>query len=421
MATFVEIQTDSFAGNLAQLKEQAKSGLDFSGVRRPLRGIEIKEDTYGIIKVIRNDGSEIPLTDSGGSRPPQSGSSSPAGSGIEPKTQRQGRAHTYNYSNFIIQRIEESRQEKQQIIETFGDTFIFFYGERPRILQVTGLLMNTRDFNWRTEFWWNYDNVLRGTKLVEQNARLYLFWDDVVVEGYMLSANAQDISEMPYHIPFTFQLFVTNHTYLSAVGDDAYPTTHAVVIQPLLTQRENIGEAIAKLKSVGIASATTEDRNRTIRRHANLISLGAQLGGQALTSGSAAGIGKNLLTDALVLGLSASNLSFLSVIEKIFKKKSLRIPQRTTPLRSKIRDNVDEYVGGTSNTDVEKVRQRELEDQFCTLEDVQSQILEDLARVGINPIQHPGGSQLSTSHAIAVTANTSASTFSKFALPKLGA
>jgi len=169
-------------------------------VRRPLRGLEIKEDTYGILRAITATGEEIPLFDS----------SSP--------TQENGIGRSSHYANFIIQQIVEQRVEKQQIVETFGEDYIFFFGERPRFLNVSGILINSKDFNWKSEFWANYDQYLRGTKLVEQNARLYLYFDDIVVEGYIVSAGTQQDSMNPLHLPFQFQMFVCNYAILSTVG-----------------------------------------------------------------------------------------------------------------------------------------------------------------------------------------------------------
>ena len=37
-------------------------------------------------------------------------------------------------SNFLIQAVTEERMEKQQVVETFGESFIFFFGERPRVI-----------------------------------------------------------------------------------------------------------------------------------------------------------------------------------------------------------------------------------------------------------------------------------------------
>lgn len=194
MAVYISVQTDAFA----ELDAQRRQPQD--NVRRPLRGIEIKEDTYGILRAITSTGDEIPLFDS----------SSPS--------EENGIGRSSHYSNFIIQTIQEQRVEKQQIVETFGEDYIFFFGERPRFLNVSGILLNTKDFNWKSEFWANYDQYLRGTKLVEQNARLYLYFDDVVVEGYIVSAGTQQDSMNPYHLPFQFQMFVCNYAILSTVG-----------------------------------------------------------------------------------------------------------------------------------------------------------------------------------------------------------
>jgi len=424
MATFIEIQTDAFARNLEVVKTQ----LSYAGVRRPLRGIEIKEDTYSVIKVLKANGDAIPLTDAGGVKPPQSGSSTGAGSKVPPKSpERSSLASTYNYSNFIIQRIDESRQEKSQIMETFGDAYIFFFGERPRLLNVSGLLFNTADFNWRTEFWYNYENVLRGTKLVEENARMYLFWDDIVVEGYMLQAGARDDAEMPYHIPFNFTLFVTNHTYLSTIGDDNYPITHAVNIQPLLRDKD-VKKALEDLKKDQQKTQeylSTTDIVRQAAQEAEFARQAEIAANAEFTSGGQKfNAAKNLLLNAMALGVNAQNLTFLSVVNHYFKNRVMRFPkglagaeaytgepqyandpgqweawpQRTLPLRSKIRDNVDEYVQGgvqPANLDTDAITRAQIDREYKNPYTLEAKLLQDLAVLGLNPIQHPGASPLS--------------------------
>lgn len=205
MAVFISATTNAFQEVFDSTRQQGRPAGQFQGVRRPLRGIEIKENTYSILKVLTFTGEEIPLFDS---------SATQTDTGIGMST---------SYSNFIIQNVTEQRVEKSQIVETFGEDFIFFFGERPRFITVTGILLNTNDFNWKSEFWTNYDQHFRGTKLVEQNARLYMFYDDVVVEGYMMQAQAVEGAETPYHLPFQFQMFVTNYAILSNVGSVFIP------------------------------------------------------------------------------------------------------------------------------------------------------------------------------------------------------
>lgn len=175
-------------------------------IRRPYRGIQIKEDTYATMSIVDGSGKPIPLVSE----------SSPQGFGI-------GKGSVETYADFILQQISEERTEKQQVIETFGDSFIFFFGERPRILNIDGLLMNTDDFGWRAQFMDNYENLLRGSKLVQRNARLYLAWDTIVVEGYPINMSASEDVENPYTVNFQMQIFLTNYRDFGRIGLTEFP------------------------------------------------------------------------------------------------------------------------------------------------------------------------------------------------------
>lgn len=214
MSVFVTVSTDPFE----EVRAGATSRSPAPQIRRPLRGIQVKEDTYAVLRALTTTGEELPLFDS----------SSPA---VHPNGPNIGKSEGGN-ANFIIQSIQESRMEKQQIVETFGEDYIFFFGERPRFLQVQGVLLNTADFNWKTEFWENYDRYLRGTKLVEQNARLYFYFDDVVVEGYLVAAATTHKVASPYHMPFNFRLYVTNYAALSTVGSVLFQESMAAGALP---------------------------------------------------------------------------------------------------------------------------------------------------------------------------------------------
>lgn len=432
MATFIETQTDAFASNIGVLSKPNKRTA--TDVRRPYRGIEIKEDTYAVMKVLKADGTEIPLVDAGGPDKVTAGQGTAASKIAVTGASKSGLTTTTNYTNFIVQRINDVRQEKAQILETFGDPYIFFFGERPRVLAVNGLLMNTLDFNWRSEFWYNYEHYLRGTKLVEQNARIYLYYDDILVEGYMLQAQAQDDSEMPYHIPFAFQLFVTNHTYLSKIGDEDYPVNQPVNIQPLLHSSQ-VMPAIDQLKAQGISGAKYKSNvaatRKALERSAKARSAqkAASLSGkienfQKSKAGQALNASKNLVAGALAIGLQANNLTFLSLAAHFFAQRKVLFPrglagaevysgsatyankaypwgftpQRTKPIRSKIRENVDEYTGsnainysGSVNIDSEAYYKARLKQVLQTPYALEALALKDITAMGVRPIQHPGG------------------------------
>ena len=162
-----------------------------ANVRRPIYGMNIKDPRFAYISLYQDMGEDNPaqvvsLIDS----------SAPGG-------------YSDANHNFILQSVNESRQEKVQIIETFGDHFAFFYGQKPIILQVQGMLFNSADFNWKNEFLANYERLLRGTKCVENRTRVFLGWDDVVAQGYMLNVQIQYSSTQPLLVPVAFSLLLT--------------------------------------------------------------------------------------------------------------------------------------------------------------------------------------------------------------------
>lgn len=214
--SFIFLRTDAFANNLRLNRE--KGGTDLvrdkdllnsrRPIRRPYRGIQIKEDRYSTISVLEPGNKPVNLV-----------SSSAIGG-----TMKKGKTGlVQEYADYILQGISEQRSEKQQIVETFGDPYVYFFGERPRIIEVQGLLINTEDFNWKSQFWKNYDEYFRGTKLVERNARVYLSWDTNIVEGYLLQASASENSQEPYSVPFNFSMLVTGYFDWSDIGQTRFP------------------------------------------------------------------------------------------------------------------------------------------------------------------------------------------------------
>lgn len=203
MAVFIELVTepleDRFQDYLKSHRgRDDKNRTTHAGrsiVRRPLRGLEVKEATYASIRVVTACGKDVELFDSSSYQ------------GVS----RRG------YSNFLLQMVQDARMEKHQIIETFGEAYVFFFGESPRFLDCQALLINTHDFNWRAEWWANYDASFRGTRLAELGARLYLFYDDIIVEGYLISCQAQESADQPNSVKISFRMFVTNYSNVAFI------------------------------------------------------------------------------------------------------------------------------------------------------------------------------------------------------------
>lgn len=331
MPVFISLSVDAFRNNaaavLANDQVYRKYGIR---VRRPLRGLEVKEETFAHLKLVRSDGTEINLLNSS------------APGGANPL-----------YANFSLQSVSEARMEKHQIVDTFGEPYLYLFGEQPRFLDVSAVLVDSFDFNWHAEWWENYDLYLRGTRSVELNARTYLFYEDNVVEGYMLQAQTQKTSDTPLSVSLSFRLFVTDYynvSFVNGADGDVYPLRPGVAIPnieltPQFGLPVNEGTSLTdKIRAAqqstgavsgqfGIVASVTGATGINLLSQGPLTAQGT-LGGvsdftglAANTAGSVTGVVTSI-ADALGLGAKAA------------------LPPgyvRWVPLRGNITDNADEY------------------------------------------------------------------------------
>lgn len=172
---------------------------------RPNYGFNIKRNRIAFLSVVDAEGKPIPIM---GSKPP---ANTPKGEREMAEAIAGKPVYNRYFTDFIVTTISETRADKVQIIDTFGEAYYFTYGQAPKNLSISGFLFNTEDFNWRTQFWHNYENYLRGSKLAEMNARAYLSFDDVVVEGLILNATSTLQGDSPNLCPFSFQMIVTHY------------------------------------------------------------------------------------------------------------------------------------------------------------------------------------------------------------------
>jgi hypothetical protein len=113
---------------------------------------------------------------------------------------------------FFITGVAENTSEKFQIVQTFGSDHVFFFNRKPLVYTINGILHNSSDKQWKNNFRENYDNFLRGTKLVEGRNKAVLQYEDVLREGYLLSLNYHTDSQNPHAIPFSFSMFITKES-----------------------------------------------------------------------------------------------------------------------------------------------------------------------------------------------------------------
>ena len=325
MAVFITLTTDDFVDsfNNAVTNAATTQRAGSNNARRPSRGLEIKTDTYAILKLVAASGNPIPLYDS----------SSPTGMSTD-------------YTNFILQSVQEARMEKHQIVETFGEPYIYFFGESPRFLDVQAVLVDSNDFNWYAEFWQNYDQFFRGTRSVELGARTYLFYDDNIVEGYMLNAQARKTSDTPLMVMLQFRLYLTNYQNVTFVGSPNFPIRSSVDLPPSvnLTSADAFQVISASTAGAGYSAQDLQDAVNLMAQQGAAQQLGqSPPGGSGFGSGGFGG-GSDLAS-VLAAGLSATGTVSIDGVLADAAAALANSGSRTLPLRGLIADNTDEYTG----------------------------------------------------------------------------
>jgi hypothetical protein len=118
-------------------------------------------------------------------------------------------------TKFFLEQVNEAREEKVQVIDTFGEWVAFFFGRKPEVYSYSGTLLNAKNHDWKNEFQFNYDNYLRGSQAVKHRATMVLQYDDVMVEGYMMNCVISQSAMADKSVPFQFTLLVINRSSMN--------------------------------------------------------------------------------------------------------------------------------------------------------------------------------------------------------------
>lgn len=129
------------------------------------------------------------------------------------------------YTKFFLENVQENHAERSQIVETFGDFYVFMYGERPPVYNFSGQLINARNASWVTDFMFMYDRFLRGTKCVERNASAIVTYGGRQIEGLILSAATTTNAAIEGAVQFNFSVVVFERKFYNFSPDIGYSTT----------------------------------------------------------------------------------------------------------------------------------------------------------------------------------------------------
>jgi hypothetical protein len=126
------------------------------------------------------------------------------------------------YTKFILDSVQESHTERSQIVETFGDFYVFMFGQRPPVYNFSGTLINGKNASWVTDFMYMYETYLRGTRCVENNSVAIITYGGRQIEGLILNTANQTMAATEAGVPFSFSIVVFERRYYNFSADTGY-------------------------------------------------------------------------------------------------------------------------------------------------------------------------------------------------------
>lgn len=146
------------------------------------------------------------------------------------------------FTDFILTSAHISAAEKSQIVETFGESYFYFFGKHAQVLRCEAILINTVDYPWFYEWVYNFDNVLRGSQLMSMKARAYLAIGLDVYEGYFANYEILRTAQDEYKVPLSFTFYVTNVTH---VAETMFSDWYGKMVKPETYTQEDKANDVA--------------------------------------------------------------------------------------------------------------------------------------------------------------------------------
>lgn len=110
------------------------------------------------------------------------------------------------YDAFMITSVSCQMQEKLQITEVFGDGEVaYYFGHQPVMFNIGGLLVDSPDNSWFTNWLRMYSSVMRGSQLAQNHELIRLVLPNMVLVGTISSMSWSQDASNDVTIPFQFQ------------------------------------------------------------------------------------------------------------------------------------------------------------------------------------------------------------------------
>jgi hypothetical protein len=175
----------------------------------------------------------------------------------------------YITNKFLLQSVTKPRMERFQIVETFREAHLFFFGERTKVYSITGQVLEALDadaadddlisrdqYRWSTSLQMLYDTALRGSQLASAGNIATLAFEKVLLTGYPLQLQTTRTVDNPYLTQFQMTWAILDEQFL----DNNSNTDITTYADPkLLEEMNRIDEQITNLTGLkAISNANKE-------------------------------------------------------------------------------------------------------------------------------------------------------------------
>ena len=178
-----------------------------------------------------------------------------------------GNAYGLGYIDFLLQKAQEQVREKYQVVDVLSDNYVsYFFGQSPPVFTYSGVLLNSRQDDWRTAFHIMYNDILRGTKLARKKLVVTLAYDDVFVTGVLVNMSQLLTAEFELGVDFNFSILVKRFDIHSRFGESVFPPTPVATypyrLTPALFSNQQVDGVSSSIWNGESAVFTTGQRQK---------------------------------------------------------------------------------------------------------------------------------------------------------------
>lgn len=130
-----------------------------------------------------------------------------------------GGAESRGMASFLVQAVSMQDQEKSMVMQTFGDgSAVYFFGRAPRMMSISGVLLDDVDNNWFYKFMVAYNKFLRGTRVAKNFRLIALELPNAVATGVIMDINYNQTAANDSLINFSMNFLVKEYEPISAMN-----------------------------------------------------------------------------------------------------------------------------------------------------------------------------------------------------------